>query len=93
MGAMNQRDEQIVHLHHSQIQDFFMIWHAIEEEFRLYARSVKCLIATRSAVAGMFLDFWKAHKEQFQFHGYSAVTVKQIALEVVRYYYGDITNV
>jgi hypothetical protein len=93
MGMMNQRDEQIVHLHHSQIQDFFAISVAISADFTLYAKASKCLVKTRGEVAGMFLSFWKANKDKYQFPGYSAVTVKQITLEVVRYYYEEVTNV
>ena len=90
---MNQREEQIVHLHHSQIQDFFAIAEAIGKDFRDFTTAIKCPVLSRGDVAERFLDFWRSHKTKYQFPGYTLVTVKQIALEVVRYYYGDIANV
>lgn len=93
MGMMNQRDEQIIHLHHSQIQDFFMVAEAIKEDFRKYTTAIKCPVMSRGDVAERFLSFWKSNKDKYQFPGYTLVTVKQITLEVVRYYYGDIANV
>lgn len=90
---MNQRAEQIVHLHHTQIQDFFAISVAISADFTLYATEAKCPVTTRGEVAKMFLSFWKVNKDKYQFPGYTPVTVKQIALEVARYYYGEVANV
>ena len=90
---MNQNPEQIVHLHHSQIQDFFAIATAVGADFHEYTSAIKCPVLSRGDVAERFLSFWKSYKDKYQFPGYTLVTVKQIALEAVRYYYGDITNV
>ncbi len=93
MGMMNQREEQIVHLHHSQVQDFFAIAEAIRKDYRDYATGIKCPVLTRGDIADRFRGFWDVHKNQYSFPGYTKVTVKKIALEVVRYYHGEVANV
>lgn len=93
MGMMNQKPEQIMHLHRTQIQDILAIYHAIDIAYSEWARGNKCLVLTKKAVLGMFVDFWTGHRDKFQYPDYSPVTVKQIAYEVVCRYYGEVTNV
>jgi hypothetical protein len=90
MGMMNQKPEQIIHLHRTQIQDILAIYHAIDIEFSEWARGLKCLVLTKKDVLGVFASFWPGNKDKFKFPDYSEVTVKQIAYEVVCRYYGEV---
>ena len=90
---MNQNPKQIIHLHRTQIQDILGIFTAIDIAYSEWAKGCKCLVLTKKDVLRMFVDFWAGHREKFQYPDYSAVTVKQIAYEVVCRYYGEVANV